>query len=105
MNCYSCTHCDTCYMRIQLARAVQSFKYLASDSIEAKNAGTKSSVNSLWVTLAKACTKFESKKDKTNPLEAEAPTDFPSEGQCSSCFNYTKVSGNPPLCSMCEAKP
>ena len=59
MNCYSCIHSKTCFMRIQTARTIQSFKLLAEDSVEAKNMSRKKSVGDLWQVLADACTAFK----------------------------------------------
>lgn len=71
MNCFSCLHSRTCFMRIEVTRTIQSFKLLAEDSIEAKNTNRTHSVGDMWGTIAGACTEYKDKPIDEDPGEYE----------------------------------
>ena len=61
-DCAHCTNNPTCWGRIELARTVQGFKYLAMTESEAKNIGALNTVNAIYQAFAGACNEWEKKK-------------------------------------------
>jgi len=63
-NCYNCLHTKVCHMRIELAKQVNRFKYLAATPEEVKNTNAERPVEALNIVVAQTCTEFvvEAKK-------------------------------------------
>ena len=57
-NCYNCTHTKVCHMRIELAKQINRFKYLAATSTEVKNTNAELTVAAFDTVVAQTCTEF-----------------------------------------------
>jgi hypothetical protein len=63
-NCYRCHHSLTCFMRIELARTIQSFKLLAESPDESRNIGREKCVEAVYTTVAGACREWKMKEER-----------------------------------------
>jgi hypothetical protein len=57
-NCYNCAHTKVCHMRIELAKQINRFKYLAATPEEVKNTNAELPVAALDAVVAQTCTEF-----------------------------------------------
>ena len=57
-NCYNCTHTKVCHMRIELAKQINRFKYLAATSEEVRNTNAELTVTAFDTVVAQTCTEF-----------------------------------------------
>lgn len=57
-NCYNCTHTKVCHMRIELAKQINRFKYLAATPAEVRNTNAELTVTALDTVVAQTCTEF-----------------------------------------------
>lgn len=57
-NCYNCIHTKVCHMRIELAKQINRFKYLAATPEEVKNTNAELPATVLDTVVARTCTEF-----------------------------------------------
>ncbi len=57
-SCRSCVFGKTCFLRIELRRTIQSFKFLAETALEVSRTSATRSVEAVYQTVADSCTKF-----------------------------------------------
>jgi len=63
-SCYTCSSSLTCFLRIEFARTIQSFKLLTETRREAQNVQCPGTTEDIYGAIANACSAFVEKSNE-----------------------------------------
>ena len=100
-SCYSCLHSHVCHMRIELAKQINRFKYLAATPLEVENTNAEITTEHVFAAVSRACTEYQlesAAQPSPNKPQSDLFDDNPKA--CRHCGNYTELHEQN-LCDVC----